>query len=565
MLQILNIENIAVIEKAEIVFKDGFNVLTGETGAGKSIVIDSLYTVTGGRTSRDLIRTGADTASVSAVFTNIGQLSWFDENDIEFDHNEELILMRKISVDGKSACRVNGMPVTVMQLRELGAHLLDIHGQNDGRKLLDESAHRSYLDNYANLGSELAKYSALYNDLQEKRNLMNKLSISETERIDRIEKLSMHISEIEEISPRVGEYVDLKSRRDLLLNSSKLTEAIEAAFEALYGSAVTETEGAVALILKAKDHLDYAARYTEGQLDGINERLNDLRYSAHDVSDELRDFREQLQFSQSDLDKLEERLDLLKRIEKKYGGEKEAIDYLEHAKKELSDTELSEQLIKELNIEIESMYNETLAHAAKLSIKRKKAAEALQKQVMDELSQLNMPGVEFIVEFEAINSGDGLNSSGSDNLYFMMSANAGEKPGKINRIASGGELARIMLALKNVLSFAQDTSTVVFDEIDTGVSGISAQRVAEKLAKLAKNRQVLCVTHLPQIAVMADSHFEISKSISSGRTFTHVKELDFSGRKHEIARLSGGENVTTTTLDSAAEQLNAADLFKQGI
>ena len=562
MIKLLHIENVAVIEEADIEFSPGLNVLTGETGAGKSIVIDSLSAATGYRTSRDIIRTGADFASVTAVFSDITVNSWLDENGIEPDESGDIFITRKISADGKNVCRINGTPVPATTLRELGTLLLDIHGQNDGRKLLDEGAHLSYLDVFGELECKLEEYKTAYKKLRDKKTEIEKLTMDESEKERRIESLKHQIDEIERAKLKPGEMTELSSRRELLLNASKLTESVETAFEALYGG--EETAGVVALISDACTQLDNASRYSEG-IRAISERLHDIRYSAQDISDELRDFRTQLDFSPGELDELEERLDVLKRITRKYNSEEEALEHADRSKQELEDIEDSTSKLTKLEAELKSFLNEAKRLSAILTDNRKKAAKALQKQVEDELSQLNMKGVRFTVEFEEISGEYGLNNTGGDDVWYLMSANAGEAPGRINRIASGGELARIMLALKNVLSNRLDTASMVFDEIDTGVSGIAAQRVGEKLAGLATDRQVLCVTHLPQIAVMADTHFAIDKSVSEGRTFTHVEELDFEGRKKEIARLSGGENITETTLSSAAEQLQAANKYKENI
>ena len=559
MLKLLHIENVAVIEKADIEFTEGLNVLTGETGAGKSIVIDSLSAVIGYRTSREIIRTGADVATVTAVFETTACDKWLDENGIEPDDSEEIFITRKISADGKSSCRINGTPVPVTVLRELGAFLLDIHGQNDGRKLLDESAHLAYLDSFGVPGKELRSYRSAYNRLSELRADINKLTMDESERHRRIDLLKHQISEIEQAKISPGEQAELTTRRELLQNASKLTQSVDEAFEALYGGG--ESAGAVALISDAGAMLDKAARFSE-ELRTLGGRINDVLYTAQDIADELRDFRAGLDFTPGELDELEERLDVLKRLTRKYGSEEDALSFLENGIAELSDIEDSDGKLVKLEAECKKALNEALSLAEKLTDKRKKAAKKLSDLVKKELSDLSMPGVKFTVEFSSVRGEHGLSSDGSDEVLYLMSANEGENPGKINKIASGGELARIMLALKNVLSSGTDTGSMVFDEIDTGVSGIAAQRVGEKLATLANQRQVLCVTHLPQIAAMADTHFSISKSISGNRTFTHVECLDVEGRKQELARLSGGETITDTTLQSAAEQLKAAELYK---
>ena len=560
MIKLLHIENIAVIEKADIEFAPGLNVLTGETGAGKSIVIDALSAVTGGRTSRDIIRTGAEFASVTAVFSATQENDWFEDNGVEADESGDIFITRRISADGKSVCRVNGSPVSAAQLRELGAQLLDIHGQNDGRKLLDESAHRAYLDAFGGLSASLDAYRESYKKLIDKKAEIDKLSMDESEKERHIDALKYQIEEIEAAKVRIGEHDELASRREILMNVSRLTEATETAYEALHGG--ESTDGAVSLISEAQTQLDRAARYSEG-LKALGERLAELRYAAQDITDELRDFRSILEYSPNELDAIESRLDVLKRLIRKYGSEEKAIERLAESMAELSDIEDSANKLEKLEKDFEGCLQEAASLSDQLSQSRKIAAIALRNEVMDELSQLSMPGVEFVVEFDDIRGEYGLSLSGRDEVWFLMSANAGEKPGRINRIASGGELARIMLALKSVISGERDTGTAVFDEIDAGVSGIAAQRVGEKLSKLAHRRQVLCVTHLPQIAALADTHFEILKSMEGGRTYTHVAELDFEGRKKEIARLSGGENVTFTTLASAAEQLSAAEEYKQ--
>jgi DNA repair protein RecN (Recombination protein N) len=559
MIKLLHIENVAVIEKADIEFTRGLNVLTGETGAGKSIVIDSLSAATGYRTSRDIIRTGADHASVTAVFANIDKDKWLEENGIEPDDSGDLFITRKISADGKSVCRINGTPVPANVLRELGASLLDIHGQNDGRKLLDENAHLFYLDLFGGHENEFDAYKSAFDKLLIKKAEIEKLTMDEVEKERRIDTLRRQIDEIEQAKLKPGEQNELTSRRELVLNASKLTESVEAAFEALYGGG--DSSGVVALINDAHSHLDRASRFSEG-LRVLNERLNDLKYSVEDIADEIRDFRAQLDFTPGELDELEERLDTLKRITRKYNSEEEALEHVERGKIELSDIEDSTNKLVKLEKELEACLQNAKELAKELSARRRETAKKLQQSVKDELSQLNMPGVRFTVEFGEARGEYDLNTSGSDEVWYLMSANTGEAPGRINRIASGGELARIMLALKNVLSSGYDTASMVFDEIDAGVSGIAAQRVGEKLAMLARDRQVLCVTHLPQIALMADTHFAISKSVNEGRTFTHVDELDFEGRKNELARLSGGENITKTTLSSAEEQLKKAEEYK---
>jgi DNA repair protein RecN (Recombination protein N) len=560
MIQLLHIENIAVIEKADITFGPGLNVLTGETGAGKSIVIDALSAVIGGRTSKELIRTGADGATATAVFSGVDLSEWLEENGIEKDEDGKLFLMRRIAADGKNACRINGCPVTVAQLRELGGMLIDIHGQNDGRKLLDESAHRGYLDSFGGLKESLALYTAAYKALRDKQADIEKLSMDESEKERRIDSLRFQLGELDRANIQPGEIAEKTARRDLLKNASKVTDALDGALCALYGG--DSTEGAVALIKEAESQTAGAARWAES-FKTISERLKDLLYAAEDVTEELRDMRAGLEFSPNELDALESRLDALRRLIRKYGGSEEAlIAFREKCQSELDEIEFSSDKLAKLEKELEKLKTDAVSKANILSEKRQAAAKLLEVRIKSELADLNMAGVRFKVAFDSVSGEFGLNSAGRDEIRFLMSANAGETPGRISHIASGGELSRIMLALKNVMTENGDIATMVFDEVDAGVSGIAAQRVGEKLTDLSRNRQVLCVTHLPQLAVMADIHFEIEKKTENGRTFTYVNALDLGGRKKELARLIGGEHITETTLASAAEQIKAAEAYK---
>lgn len=558
MLQILHIENIAVIERADIEFEQGLNIMTGETGAGKSIVIDALGAVLGGRVSRDLVRTGADRAVVSAVFSSGGAISWCNENGIEPDDGN-LLLMRNITADGKTSCRVNGVPVTVSQLRSLGECLLDIHGQNDGQRLLNERYHRSYLDSISNLSEYIDEYRRRYEKYREKEKECSSFEMDESEKERRIDTLTYQINELESAEIRVGETEELSSRRDLLKNSVRITQSIEEAFRALYGG--DRSDGAVTLISDAENAAASGARYSD-ELSKISQKLTELRYSAEDAAEELRDLRESLDVSPEELDYIENRLALLRRLARKYGPEEsDMLDFLENAKDELGNIEYAEEHLVRLQAECEKLRKEAQEAAGRLSEKRREAADVLEKRVENELKQLSMGSVRFKVEITS--DPDKLTADGCDEVSFLLSANAGEELGKISKIASGGELARIMLAMKNVLAENDGIETMVFDEVDTGVSGIAAQRVGEKLCQLSRLKQVICVTHLPQIAVFADHHFEIRKEERNGRTFTLVVPLDVAGRKREIARLTGGDNVTEVTLASAGEQIENANSYKK--
>ena len=560
MIELLHIENIVVIEKADVRFGPGLNVLTGETGAGKSIVIDALSAVTGGRTSRELVRTGADSASVTAVFSGVDVSEWCDENGVTPDEDGKLFCMRKITADGKNTCRVNGCPVTVGQLRELGERLIDIHGQNDGRKLMDESAHRGYLDSFGNHTKALDTYRTAYKKMRDKLAEIEKLTMDESEKERKLDMLRFQLEELDRADIKPGEFDEKSARRDLLKNASKLTQSLDGALYNLHGG--DDTNGAVSLISEAEQMVAGAARYSDS-FEAIYERIKDLLYAAEDVSEELRDMRDGLDFSPGELDALEARLDTLRRLMRKYGdSETDLIAFRENCRSELEEIEFASDRLAKFESELESLKTDALEKANTLSEKRRKAASQLEKRIKVELADLNMAGVSFVVDFSPARGEYGLNDSGCDEVRFLMSANAGQAAGRIKNIASGGELSRIMLALKNVLTENDEAATMVFDEVDAGVSGVAAQRVGEKLSDVSQSRQVLCVTHLMQIAVMADVHFQIEKKTEAGRTFTYVKDLDEEGRKHEIARLTGGENVTETTLLSAAEQLEASANYK---
>ena len=556
MLKELHIENIAVIEKADIEFGEGLNVLTGETGAGKSIIIDSLGAVLGARTSRDLIRSGEERGVVSAVFDTHAADSWLEDNGI--DASDELILHRRITEDGKTACRVCGVPVTAGQLRELGGLLLDIHGQNDGRQLMDETRHLGYLDDFAGLEPELEDYGSCYEKYKSIAAQLKKLDMDEAEKERLTENLRFVVNELEKADIKPGEEAEKTARRDLLHNAEKINEAIDLAYNELSGA----DENAIALSADAGMLISRAAYITD-ELKETAELINSASAQLNDAAERLRDFRESLDFSPEEYDELETRLAQLRKLERKYGEDEAGlITRLKSSRERLDELEYSGDMSEKLRLDLAQQSKICLAAAQKLSQKRKAASSVLEKRIESELRGLNMPSVKFAVEFSAVSSATGFNSRGSDEVCFLMSANAGESPGRISRIASGGELSRIMLAMKNVFAENDAVPTMVFDEIDTGVSGIAAQRVGEKLADLSEKKQVICVTHLPQIAAMADSHYIIQKSEAGGRTYTSVELLDMDGRKRELARLHGGDNITLTTIASAGEQLDAAKRYK---
>ena len=561
MLSVLHIENIAVIESADITFSEGFNALTGETGAGKSIVVDAMGAVTGGRASRELIRTGARSALVSGVFVGVRALPWFDEAGFGPDANGELLLQRELLPDGKNLCRVNGRPVTVTQLRALGRQLLNIHGQHDGQQLLDESCHLWYLDRFGNAQPELTAYQQAYQALTALDRRMAALRMDEAEKARRIDSLNYQIEELERADLTAGEEEELQARREVLSNAGTLAEAADRAHYALSGD--EDSSGGAALLMEAEQALERVEGVSP-ELDALRAQLTECRVLAEDAAELARQARGSFDFEPGELDQLETRLDLLYRLKKKYGGTvEEMLAYLDRCRTELDDIQLADDTLIRLETERAKALENAQAKARILSEKRKKAGRALQDRIRDELAQLDMPKVRFLTEQTELRTGGGLNETGMDEVRFLMSANVGEDLKPIQKIASGGELARIMLALKNVLAEQDEVDTLVFDEVDTGVSGRAAQKVAEKLAQVARHKQVLCVTHLPQLAAMADVHFSVEKGERKGRTYTAVEVLDRSRRQAELARLTSGDKVTQAALASAGELLDADSRYKE--
>ena len=559
MLRELHIENIAVIERADIEPGAGLNVLTGETGAGKSIVIDSLEAVLGARASRELVRTGAARASVTAAFTADNAEDWLEENGL--DAEDGVIIRRRVSQDGKSSAQVNGVPVAAAELRALGSGLLDIHGQNDGRQLMDETRHRDYLDGFAGIAEQLSRHRELYSAYRETAAQLRRLDEAESERERRERDLRQTAEELGAANIRPGEEESLSSRRELLRNAEKLREALDAAYEALYGGEGSAAEQAG----EASAWTERAAALAP-ELDEALAEIEQARSNIEDAAERLRDFREGLDFSPGEYDALETRLSQLRRLEKKYGRDEAGLaELLESAQRGLEELDSSAERRSQLEAELAKRKKAAYNSAKELSKLRKAAGEELRERIELGLRELSMPSVRFEAEIVPMQGEPGFDESGMDEVRFLMSANAGETPGRISKIASGGELARIMLVMKDVLSERDGVPAMVFDEIDEGVSGIAAQRVAEKLARLARKKQVICVTHLPQIAAMADTHFLIEKTERDGRTYTKVTPLEREGRIRELARLHGGDNVTETTLASAAEQLDAAYKYKGGL
>ena len=561
MLSLLHIENIALIDRADLTFGPGFNVLTGETGAGKSIIIDAISAVMGERTSRDLIRTGEKAAQVTALFRDLPDLPWFQETGVGPDENGELLISRRIQADGKNLCRVAGVPCTVVQLRALGAQLIDIHGQHDGQQLLDEDCHLAYLDSFGGLAEELAAYRTAYEGLAAVQRELAALQMDEAEKARRVDALQFQIGELERAQLRPGEEAELEERRTLLRSADRLTAALEESHGALSGS--ESQAGATELLAQAESAMGRVAEVS-GEFGQFHQRLSDLRYTLEDLSVQLRDMREACDFSPQELDQVESRADQLYRLKKKYGDtSEEMLAYLDRCREELARIEMADDTVQKLKKKRKKVYGQVRDLAGALSAKRQDAARAMKARIEEELRQLDMPKVRFETEFSAKPNALGLDETGMDQVRFLMSANVGENLKPIAKVASGGELSRIMLALKNVLAENDSIMTLIFDEVDTGVSGRAAGKVAEKMSRLSRQCQVLCVTHLAQIAAMSDHHFSVRKEEREGRTFTSVEDLDRAGRRCELARLTGGAHVSDAILQGAEELLREAEAFKE--
>lgn len=549
MLDVLHIENIAVIEQADITFRPGFNALTGETGAGKSIVIDAISAILGQRAYRDAIRTGSSQARISAVFRDVPEYPWFQENGIAYDAGE-LLIQREIYADGKNVCRVNGQPVTVSLLRGLGQQLIQIHGQHDSAQLFDENNHLTMLDAFADHAQLMETYRQAYLEMDALRKKIQTLTMDEAEKLRRMETLKFQIQEIQRAELRPGEDTELEQRRNLMRSGEKLMLALTQAAEALYGG--EDTDGAAALISQAAGSLRAFSQVSE-EVEQVQSQVEELSYSVQDAAEQVRDLRDRFDFSPEALEEVEDRLDVIQRLRRKYGAScEEILSYLDTCEKELEAIEVSDDTIAKLQKVLKEKKRTARRLADELTASRTAAASAFADRLVSELRQLDMPRVQFICE---LTPRPHLDETGGDICRFMMSANVGEELRQMNRVASGGELARIMLAMKNVLSEKDHVPTLIFDEVDTGVSGRAAQKVAEKLHAVAVGKQVLCVTHLPQIAAMADTHFLISKAEQNGRTYTSVTPLALEGRKDEIARLIGGARITENTRKSAEEML----------
>lgn len=552
MLKTLVIENIAVIKKAQIEFTGGLNVLTGETGAGKSIVVDSINAILGERTSRELVRAGSDNAFVNAYFEDINDdvKLKLNEYDIPIEEDGSLLLSRKISAGGKSVCRVNGLPVTVGILKDIGTHLVNIHGQHDSQALLNPDFHYKFVDAYADCDELLAEYKESFKSFLNIRRQLKSLTSDADERDKQSEILDYQIKELRDADIKVGEWEELKHRKSVILNSQAILNALNTLLGAVNGD--DENQG-IQSVLMSSDKEITALLDADSQLKPIKEKLDSAEDLLESIKDLISDKMESLDFQPDELDKIEERLDILYTFSNKYGEtEQDMLYYLADAETKRALFDNSEQDLERLNAEYDSSLEKTQSLALKLSEVRRKAAEKLGDEICSQLEFLDMPGVKFVTQFSKGN----LSSVGVDKIEFLIRTNPGEEPKPLAKIASGGELSRIMLAIKSIIAKSDSIATLIFDEIDTGVSGKASRKIGLKLKEVGENAQVICVTHSAQIASAADSHFLIKKEYTDNAAFTQIMPLDFEGRKYELARIMGGLNVTESLLKSAEEMLD---------
>lgn len=548
MLKTLDIENIAVIEKASVDFSGGLNVLTGETGAGKSIVVDSINAIMGERTSRELVRYGADNAYVSAYFDDIcdSALNKLKKFDIELEEDNSLLITRKISANGKSLCKVNGKTVTVSMLKEICSYLVNVHGQHDSQALLNPDLQYNYIDMLLEDKSVLSDYKETFKKLISVRRRLKSFAKDEDNKESLLELLNFQIEELEKADIKVGEREELTQKRALIQKSEDIIKSLNLAISVINGDDENiGIEQACADVSRTLFKFDE----TKDVYDVFND-INDKLELAKDKAEAL---LLSIDFSPEEIEMIDEKLDLYYKFSNKYGQtEQEMLDYLEKAKEKRNSILFADEELNRLNEEYENLLNITVKLADKLSVERKKTAKIFEENVKQELAFLDMPKMQFYVDF---NKGN-LSSTGYDKIEFLISANPGEPPKSLSKVASGGELSRIMLAIKNIISYNDTIGTLIFDEIDTGVSGRASQKIGLKLKSVSKNTQVICVTHSAQIASNADEHFLIQKKFNDNKTFTCVTPLDFEGRKQELARIMGGLEITDTLLQSAEELLN---------
>ena len=556
MLERLHIKNIAVIDEAEIEFNKGFNVLTGETGAGKSIIIDSINMVLGERTSKNLIRNGEKKAVVEALFyiSNSEIISRLDEMGIETDDGM-LLLYRDVNTDGKSVCKINGSMATASNIREIASMLINIHGQNDNQSLLTPSAHIDFLNSYAKLSTELNAYRAEHKLVNELEESINNLQFDEREKERQTDLYSFQIDEINNANLTVGEDEKLAERKRFISSIGKIADVINSSHSALYGSERSVYDSISGVVNNLQSVAEYDDRLSE-----IYERLNSTAIELDDIIYQIRDYRDSMEFDESEIDQIETRLDTINNLKRKYGNTIEDIlTYRDEISEKLNRFFKSDEEINRLQKELDIAKMARKELASKLTDTRKKASVELSTKICNELADLDMSKVRFEVEIKECE----YNKNGCDSVEFLISVNAGEPLKPLSKIASGGEMSRIMLAIKSIFSDTDPVDTLIFDEIDTGVSGRAAQKIAEKINKISSNKQILCITHLAQIAAMADTHYLIEKAVEDNRTFTKVSPLDDNLRKNELARIIGGAQITDTTVKAAAEMIELADSIRK--
>lgn len=549
MLANLKIENVAVIEKAEVTFAPGFTVLTGETGAGKSILIDSINAILGNRTSRDLVRSGAQKACIWATFSSIPETVKAQLEQCGYEASDDLLLYREINAEGKGSCRVNGMPATASVVRDISAGLLSIHGQHDSQSLTNPALHLGLLDQYAQNQTLFATYYQSYRALVAVKRKLDALQASEADKRRRVEMLTAEIDSIDAAALQPGEEKTLQERKNVITHAQSILQGITQAHLALAGDEEGEQAGAADLLGGAVEGLQSAARQDDS-VAALAERLQELYYGARELATDLADRLDAYDFDAGELDQIESRLDTIYRIKQKFGMEvEELLAHREEAAAELETLQSSDQTIAELKAQMQTLYSRAKADAEALTQSRLKGFTAMNKQMKAALEFLNMPGIRFALK----HTRGPLSSHGQDVVEFLISTNPGEKPKPLAKIASGGELSRIMLAFKSALADRDALPTVIYDEIDTGVSGLAAGRIGQLLHQTAQGRQVLCITHTPQVAAFADNQLLIQKNVRGDRTYTEIHALDMDGRVEVLARMISGDKVTELSLANARE------------
>lgn len=560
MLRSLSIKNIALIDQIQVDFSEGLNILTGETGAGKSIIIDSINAVLGSRVSKDLIRTGQESAVVEALFDleDSEAIEIFEEQGFTED-DTQVVVSREFNLQGKNICRINGRLLNVSMLKELGQNLIDIHGQHDNQSLLNTNVHIDLLDKFG--GDKVSKvfdeYSEVYQNVKEMRRKIEQLGGDSRERERKLDLLRFQLEEIDSLKLKSGEDKELEEKKTIMSNAEKMISGINDSYDILYeGERGQSILDGLNLVLKGLANIESF----DSKISSFIEKVQSVYYSIEDIVHEIRDYKSSLEFDPNELESIEERLDNIFKLKRKYGQSiEEVLDYRDQVEKELLELEGSQEKLDEYNKKLEELNVLMRQKAEELSKLRKYSAVELEKKIVVELGDLEMKRVQFKVKFEA---GD-YTSKGTDKIEFLISPNAGEELKPLSKIASGGEMSRIMLAIKTILADVDEIPTLIFDEVDTGVSGRVAQMVGQKLSHIAKKHQVLCITHLPQIASMSDNHYLIEKSVEGNKTKTSIRHLDVEGKKQEIARILGGMKITETTLMHAQEMIEDAQKRKK--